>query len=142
MKISSDLKGNLAKIARKYHLRMILPFGSAVTFKLHFLSDLDLAVLYKEADFSWDKYTSLLDGLQKIFPKKKIDLAIINRTDPLFLKKITESCQLLYGSSQELAELKIYAFKRYTDHKKYLEMEEEFVDHFINRHLKRGILDR
>lgn len=142
MKISSDLKENLAKITQKYHLRMILSFGSAVTSKLHSLSDLDLAVFYKEADFSWDKYTDLLFDLQKIFPQKEIDIAIINRADPLFLKKITENCQLLYGSSQELAELKIYAFKRYADHKRYLEMEEEFVDHFIDRHLKRGSLDR
>ena len=142
MRIPSELEENLAKIAQKHRVKMILVFGSAVSSRLHALSDLDLAVFYKEADFSWDKYTDLLFDLQKIFPQKEIDLAIINRADPLFLKKITENCRLLYGSSRELAELKIYAFKRYADHKRYLEMEEEFVDHFIDRHLKRGSLDR
>jgi len=30
-------------------------------------------------------------------PGCKVDLAILNRADPLFLKKIVESCRVLFG---------------------------------------------
>ncbi|MBI4561356.1 MAG: hypothetical protein HY724_04870 [Candidatus Rokubacteria bacterium] len=60
-------------------------------------------------------------------PTQEVDLALLNRADPLFLKKITDTCQLLYGSPQRLQRLKLFAFKRYQDHRKYFEMERRFV---------------
>jgi len=56
-----------------------------------------------------------------------VDLAVINRADPLFLKQILEPCRLLYGAPRTLAELKMYAFRRYQDHRRFLAMEREYV---------------
>ncbi|HEY7675694.1 MAG TPA: hypothetical protein VIG69_01380, partial [Candidatus Methylomirabilis sp.] len=69
--------------------------------------------------------------LQRHFPDRDVDLALINRADPLFLKKITDQCEILYGPMEELHRLKIYAFKRYQDHRRYFEMEGRFVDRFL-----------
>ena len=57
----------------------------------------------------------------------EIDLAVINHADPLFLKQVLERCRLLAGSPRRLAELKIYGFKRYQDHRRYLALESEHV---------------
>jgi len=121
------------KIAKKYSLRLILLFGSAVSSKLHPRSDIDIAVLSEKPDLSLESYSNLLFDLQRRFPKREVDLAIINRADPLFLKKITENCRLLYGNPRELAKLKIYAFKRYVDHQKYFNLEKKFAQNFIKR---------
>lgn len=44
-----------------------------------------------------------------------------------------EQCRLLYGSPRALAELRIYAFRRYQDHRRYLALEREYVDRAIRR---------
>ena len=46
---------------------------------------------------------------------EQVDLVLLNRADPLLLKKITERCALVYGPERRLHELKMYAFKRYQD---------------------------
>jgi hypothetical protein len=60
-----------------------------------------------------------------------VDLATLDRADPLFLKRVLESCRLLAGSPRRLAELKIYAFKRYQDHRRYLPLERAYVDRVL-----------
>ncbi|MDO8886406.1 nucleotidyltransferase domain-containing protein [Candidatus Oleimmundimicrobium sp.] len=122
------------KIAKKYNLRLILLFGSAVSSKLHPQSDIDIAVLSEKPDLSLESYSNLLFDLQRRFPKREVDLAIINRADPLFLKKIMENCKLLCGNPRELARLKIYAFKRYVDHRRYFDLEKKFAQNFIKRY--------
>jgi hypothetical protein len=95
---------DLETIARRHGIELLLESGSVVTGQVHPRSDLDLAVL-----------------------------AIINHADPLFLRKITERCRLLHGSPRRLAELSIYAFKRYQDHRRYLTLEREYVDRTLGR---------
>lgn len=124
------------KIAEKYNLRLILLFGSAVSQKIHSQSDVDIAVFSEKPDLSFKSYSNLLFDLQKHFPKREMDLVVINRADPLLLKKIMEDCRLLYGSPRELAQLKIYAFKRYLDFKKCLDLEKKFTQDFIKRYAR------
>lgn len=118
----------IALVARKHGIRLLLRFGSTVTGRLHQRSDVDLAALVERVPSSLQAHGELLQDLQQLFPDREVDLALINRADPLFLKKITEACLLLHGSLRELQRLKIYAFKRYQDHRKYLEMERRYVE--------------
>jgi predicted nucleotidyltransferase len=122
---SSD---QIAPIAKKHGIILLLRFGSSVTGKLHERSDVDLAVLLERVPRSLEAHAELLQDLQQLFPDREVDLALLNRADPLFLRKITEACRLLHGSPRELQRLKIYAFKRYQDHRKYLEMERRYVE--------------
>ncbi|MDI6688943.1 MAG: nucleotidyltransferase domain-containing protein [Actinomycetota bacterium] len=134
-KFSNNANENdFEKIARRFNLRMILAFGSAVSTRVHPQSDVDIAVLCKKPDLSMEKYSDLLFELQKLIPEREVDLAVINQADPLFLKKIMERNEILYGKESDLARLKIYAFKRYVDHRKYFRMEEEFARRFIARY--------
>jgi len=129
--ISCHQKRLFKKIAKKYKIKLLLMFGSQVNKKTHRLSDFDIGVLFEKNQFSFEKYSRLLNGLQEIFPEKEIDLAIINNADPLFLAKILENCQLFFGKKRDLNELKLYSFHQFCDYQKYFNLEEKFAHYFI-----------
>jgi len=114
-------------VCRAHGIRLLLQFGSTVSGRTHAASDVDLAVLLDERPSSLDAHLALAADLQTLLPGHDVDVALINGADPLFLKKVTEQCRLLYGSPRALSELKIYAFKRYQDHRRFLEMERVYV---------------
>ncbi|HVL69897.1 MAG TPA: nucleotidyltransferase domain-containing protein [Vicinamibacterales bacterium] len=117
----------LEAVARARGIRLILQFGSSVTGRTHARSDLDLAVLVERHPEPFHAYGELAADLQQCFPGQEVDLAIINRADPLFLKQVMDTARLLYGSPRAFAELKVYAFRRYQDHRRFLDMEREYV---------------
>ncbi len=117
----------LDDIARRYGVRLMVSFGSTVSGQVHSRSDLDIGVLLDRPTLSFREHADLLHDVQGLFPGQLIDLAIINRADPLFLKQVTERCSLLYGASRQLHELKVYAFRRHQDHRKYLALERDYV---------------
>jgi len=114
-------------IARKHGIVLMLRFGSTVSGHTHPRSDLDIAVLLERPALSLAALAHLTHDVQTLFPGQDVDLAVINHADPLFLKKITEQCSLLYGTPGRLPELKCYAFRRYQDHRRYLAMERDYV---------------
>lgn len=125
------MQDELRAVAKKYGIRLLLRFGSSVTGKTHVRSDVDIAALLDRPTISFQEHGGLLHDLQRLFPEREVDLALINHADPLFLKKITDDCEILYGPVEELLRLKIYAFKRYQDHRKYFEMERRFAARFV-----------
>ena len=121
----------LSAVCRTRGIRLILQFGSTVSGRSHAASDIDLAVLLAQRPASLDEHVDLVADLQSLLPGQDVDVALINGADPLFLKKITEQYRLLYGSPRALSELKIYAFKRYQDHRRFLTMERQYVSRRI-----------
>jgi predicted nucleotidyltransferase len=133
MKLSPIQKASFEKLAKKYKIKLILLFGSEVTKKRHLMSDLDIGVCFEKNELNFQKFGQLISEFQEIFPKKEIDLAIINNADPLFLKKILETAQLLYGKKSNLAKLKLYSFHQYLDYQKYFKLEEKFCHQFLRQ---------
>jgi predicted nucleotidyltransferase len=123
----------LEETARKHGIRLVLEFGSAVSGRQHPRSDLDIAVLLERPTGSPSEILEITADLQVLFPGQEIDLAVINRADPLFLKQIAEGCRLLYGSPGDLAALRMYAFRRYQDHRRYLALERQYVVRMLAR---------
>lgn len=117
----------LDDVVRRHGVRLVLQFGSTVSGQTHQGSDLDLAVLLDRHSESTDASLALIADLQSLYPGREIDVAILNHADPLFLKKIMERCRLLYGSAADLQRLKLYAFKKYQDHRRFLTMERDYV---------------
>lgn len=117
----------LDTLAHRHGIVLLLQFGSSVTGREHAGSDLDLAVLLERFPESADAHADLVADLQTLVPGREIDVAIVNRADPLFLKQITADCRLLYGAESRLHELRIYAFKRHQDHRRFLAMERDYV---------------
>jgi predicted nucleotidyltransferase len=125
------LSQKIAQAADAYGIRLALLFGSAVSGRMHAGSDVDVAILLQNPDLPPGRYAELYHELQHALPDRDLDLALLNRADPLFLKKITESCRLLYGDVRDLQKLKILAFRRYQDHRRFLRLEREYVQRFI-----------
>lgn len=123
----------LEQIAHRHGVELILEFGSMVTGHLHPRSDIDLAALLDRPALSFEELADLKHELQSLHPDREVDVAIINHADPLFLKKITERRRPLYGSPRRLAELRIYAFKCYQDHRRYLGLDREYVHRTLAR---------
>jgi len=118
-------------IANLHGVQLLLRFGSAVSGRLHALSDVDFAVLFEQAPESLGALVDLTAALQTLVPAREVDLAVLNHADPLLLKQVTDCCELVYGSPRRFAEFKMYAFKRYQDHRPYLDMERAYVDRAI-----------
>jgi len=121
----------LKDIAQKHGIVLALKFGSSVTGQVHPKSDLDLAILLDRSNITLREHAELLQSLQSLFPDRELDLALINHADPLFLKKITDNCELLLGPPERLQALKLYAFKRYQDHRRFFELERQYANRFL-----------
>ena len=109
----------LDKIRGKYHIRLILAFGSRVKGSVHRDSDLDIGVLYNGEQ----KPLDVAVYLQKVLHGYEIDIVNLNRANPLLLTEVNKGCQLLSGDESDLQNFRIYAFHRYQDFKPYLELE-------------------
>jgi len=117
-------------IARRHGARLLVQFGSTVTGRTHAGSDVDVAVLF-EGDPTYTRLGGLLADLEPIFRGRVVDLGLLNRADPLFLKKVLENARLLAGSPRDLAQLRLYAFRRYQDHRRFLRLEDRHLDRFL-----------
>ena len=117
----------IGEIAHRFGLRLILQFGSTVKGITHDHSDLDLAVQFDSFPVPLQTILEIQAALQARFSGREVDLAILNQADPLFLKKIVESCRLLFGTHQDFARLRLHAFKAYQDFRPYLDLERRHV---------------
>jgi len=117
----------LREIADRHRVELLLRFGSTVMGATHPRSDLDLGVLLRDPELGFDRLGALQADLQDHFRDRRVDLAVLNRADPLFLKKVLERCELLFGDPTRLAELRCYAFRRYVDHRRFLDLEREWI---------------
>lgn len=118
----------LEHLARRRGIRLLLQFGSTVTGTSRPDSDVDIAVMFETGEVPLRRLVEISEELRELLPDREIDVAVINRADPLFLKKITDNCRLLFGNPADLAGLRLYAFKRYQDYRRYLAIERQFVD--------------
>ena len=128
---------DLDRIARTHGIRMLVQFGSTVTGRVHAGSDVDLAVLL-ERPLTLAERSELTHDLQALFPDREVDLAVLNHADPLFLKQVMDTARLLHETPGELRRLQLLAFKRYQDHRKYLELERRFVAAAVTGAADRG----
>jgi predicted nucleotidyltransferase len=117
----------VAELADRHGIVLLLQFGSTVSGKVHASSDVDVAVLLSAMPASFAAQADLIADLQALFTDREVDVAIVNHADPLFLHRITTNCRVLYGSPKAFARLKLYAFKRYQDHRRFLAMESDYV---------------
>ena len=123
-------KLKIAKLARKFQLKLVIIFGSFANGKNREDSDLDIAVLgLKEVSFN--EQISLVNELSKIL-NKNIDLTVLNKANPLLLFQVSKNPILLYGSREDFLKFKLYAFNAYNDYAPYFEMEKNLNKKIIS----------
>jgi len=129
---------DLDRVARAHGIRLLLQFGSTVTGRVHAKSDVDVAVLLERPSQTLEERAAMVHDLQALFPDRELDLAVLNHADPLFLKQVMDTARLLHGTVADLRRLQLLAFKRYQDHRKYLELERRFVADAVRGAAGRG----
>jgi predicted nucleotidyltransferase len=125
----------IAKIAKKFQLKLIVIFGSFASGKSRKDSDLDIAVLGSGAGVSFDDQISLTNELSLIF-NKNVDLSVLNRANPLLLFQASKNAVLIYGDKHDFLKFKLYAFKSYHDYTPYFEMERNLNKKIINAYAR------
>jgi predicted nucleotidyltransferase len=118
----------IADIARRHGIALLLRFGSSVAGPMHATSDIDLGVLLERAPDTLAEEADLVADLQSLVADREVDVAFLNRADPLFLKQVTSNCELMYGNRRRFQEFLLYAFKRYQDYRPYLRLERDYVE--------------
>jgi predicted nucleotidyltransferase len=128
-------KLKIAKIAKKFQLKLILVFGSFASGKNREDSDLDVAVLGAR-EISFAEQINLINEFAGIF-HKNIDLSVLNRANPLLIFQASQNSILLFGTREEFLKFKLYAFKSYNDYAPYFEMEKNLNKKIINAYANR-----
>lgn len=133
MIFDDNLKRAVSDVARRHGLSLVAAFGSIVAGTAGQESDVDIAVKFRNGDAGLRRILEVQRDLSELFGDRKVDLSVINRADPLFMKKIAERCLFLYEETGEGNAFLLLAFKRYHDHGKYLKMERDFAIDYVNR---------
>lgn len=131
--ITGEIKRAVGEIARRHGLSLVLLFGSAAAGTARPDSDIDIAVKIRGGDVGLRRILEIQRELSDLFGGREVDLAVLNRADPLFMKKIAERCSVLHGEPGEAEAFLLLSFRRYQDHRKYLEMERNFVYGYVKR---------
>jgi predicted nucleotidyltransferase len=132
--MTPDDDAALAEIAERFGLALIVQFGSTVTGRTHARSDLDIAVrsLPGRSAPRLAERAELEHALAELFPGRRIDLALLDHADPLFLKQVVLGPhRLLHGATRALHELRMLAYRRYEDHRRFLALERRYVEGVI-----------
>jgi predicted nucleotidyltransferase len=118
-------------MARKRGLSLVVLFGSVAANAARPDSDIDIAVKFGDGDPGLPRILEVQEEISGLLRGQEVDLAVLNRADPLFMKKIAERCEFLYADPGEAAAFLLMAFKRYQDHRKYLDMERGFAADYV-----------
>jgi predicted nucleotidyltransferase len=131
--ISPETRRSIADIARKRGLSLVVLFGSVAASAAHPDSDMDIAVKFGDGDPGLLRILEVQEEISGLFRGREVDLSVLNRADPLFMKKIADQCEFLYAEPGEATAFLLMAFKRYQDHRKYLDMERIFAADYVKR---------
>lgn len=107
----------LTIIGAKYHLRFVILHGSFALGKEQEGSDIDIAILgYRKP--APEEFFNIQDDLADLlcqYQKHELDLKTIHQVDPFFRYLVLRDGVLLYGDLSEYQQLKVYAFRDFTD---------------------------
>lgn len=121
------IKPEMAKVAQKHNLALIILYGSQATGKAREESDVDIAVLGKRKIPS-DALLNLDDEFARIFRARELDVKSLHNTNPFFRYQVMRDGVLLYGKSYDYNSYKAYAFRDYNDSKDLLKLKRIIVE--------------
>jgi predicted nucleotidyltransferase len=123
MEITEKQTQKIDELAKKYHLKLVLLFGSRVDGKIHKESDYDVAYL-PEKNLSFDEEIDINFQFTLIFrhERDRVDTVDIRKAPPLLLAMIFKKCQVLFQKDNLIfPTYRVYAFKKYLEARPALE---------------------
>lgn len=127
MKITAEQKKNIAKIAEKHGLKLVMIFGSRATGEASEKSDYDIAILSGEKNIFDDihRFSRCLSEFAILFGtnEDKIDLTNFNKANILLRREIMSEGKLLFGNRNLFDEMGAAAFRDFIDARPLFELE-------------------
>ncbi len=127
-----SIKPEVAKLAEKYCLSLVLLFGSQATGHVHKESDVDVAYM-SDAKKSFDDEAMINYELTEIFRNDRVDLVNIKNASPLLLMHTVKKAVILYERTPHLYNsLFAHALKTYEEAKPLFDLRR----HYLNNRIK------
>ncbi len=105
-----EIKEAFSKYCRKNPIDLVFVHGSLAQDKLKTLSDIDIAVLFKEGGKDILKAISkTVDKLSELIDREDIDLMMLNKASPLACMQVLRNGKILY--CRNLSVLKKFRLK-------------------------------
>lgn len=118
---------DLAGIAEKYGLKLLVVFGSHGTVRQTKSSDIDLGFCTASV-LSPEQLLELMMDLSVNFQKSEVDLVDLDRAVPLLAYEIACKGRVLHESENAFLLFKLKASARYADTRHLREQRKQFLD--------------
>lgn len=121
MNITDAQKIKIREIAQKYHLKLVLLFGSQSIGRTTNESDIDLAyVPEKSLNFSQEYHLNF--DFTNVFQENRVDTVDIRKSNPLLMYAVFQHPQILFQNNDKtFAQYRAYSFKKYVEAKPFYE---------------------
>lgn len=102
-------KRSLTLFFKNKPVDLVFVHGALARDDLKPLSDIDVAVLFRERKYQYEDIYKVVSKLEAIIGREDIDLAVLNRASPLFWMQVLRKGIVLYARSQKV--LKIFRLR-------------------------------
>ncbi len=124
-------KKEIAEIAHKYDLDMVVLFGSQATGRTHPKSDIDIGYTSSQS-IELDTRFEVGNDISKLLSRDDIELVDLRRVSPLMKKIVSDEGIVLYEQRPGMfIAFCIYAFKLYVETEFLRQLRYESLKHFI-----------
>lgn len=115
VKLTKAQQQRVEAVAKQYHLKLVLLFGSRSENRIHKESDFDIAYLTeKPLDFESEYHLNY--EFTNVFQTDRIDTVDLRKAPPLLLYAIFHSPQVLFQENDLIfPSYQVYAFKKYIE---------------------------
>lgn len=124
MLLTKKQKEKIQQLGKKYNLKLILLYGSFARGENHPGSDVDIAVLGKEA-INLDTLLSIYSEMYAIFGQNQqgeLDLNSLHNVNPIYRFYVMRDSILLFGKTVDYYSFKAYTFRDYQESQSLLKL--------------------
>lgn len=129
MKLFQKEKEKIAKIGKKFNLKLIIIYGSYAKEIHREKSDLDIAILGKKSiDFKTE--LKIYSALSQVFgdnKERELDVKFLHKVDPFFRYQVMKDAILIYGDIYDFNIFKVYAIRCYQENQKLQKLKDYLI---------------
>lgn len=133
------LKPKIKELAEKYHLKLIILYGSHAQNKQRSNSDIDIAVM-GEKNLSLNELININNEFAQIFKVNDIDVKSLHGTNPLFKYEVSSHGIPLYDENNLFIKFKVFNAREYIATQDLRDLE-KLIIHKRQKLLKKELYD-
>lgn len=126
-------KKRLHPFFKKLPVELVFVHGSLAKDRLRPLSDIDVAVLFKEGRYRFKPIAKIADRLSELLGREDIDLAVLNRASPVLRMQVLVNGKIIFRRSQKV-------FKNFRFHTLRHYLSTQFLRARFRQYAKHAIL--